>query len=330
MTRRKLHSWKRIAFPAMLFIAAAVFLLGEALIRRAQLKADMALPCRMTVSVYDKSDVPAISALPEVVRCSEVYTVTAGIRCGIYSGNFVIAGADPDFVDGDLISGSLYPNETAMPYLVLNKAAAEAFSQDGKSDSSGRTAGSDRPQENGLTADVLTDATALADDIYVKICGIVSDGDTAPRVYMSRSAARQYLQAHGLPAVPDTAWVELASSGACPSAAEAITALGCSVVDPGADTASWEIMRLSIRYQAISACIAMAAAILMLCSSVRLNRLKYPGDYGMTDLPGEASSASCNTTGGSHKLHCVRVLLVILHGSLLGGAVLLLVLARQR
>ena len=338
MTGRKYRTWKRIAFPSVIFLAASVLLFGEALIVRMALSKEQALPCRMTVSVNSAADLAAVAGLPAVSACTEVYHVSAEIAYGVYTGGFEVLGVNADLIDGQLISGALYPEKTAMPYLVMNEVALKAFAKDpDPAGAGGLTASVSASGGNGQAASAsdtsasggngqaasasdtsasggngqadtpsageLTGASVLLGGTYAGVCGIVADGASSPAVYMSCSSAMRYLLSQGMPSQADTAWIRLTSAAAADSASAAVNALGCRVIDPGADTASWETSLITLHYQALTACIALAAAGSTLFLSVRMDKLKYPEENDPTVL---------------------RILLVILHGLLSGIIIILL------
>lgn len=300
MTGRKIRTWKRIAFPAVIFLAAAAFLAGKALIAYSSLKSEKNRPCLLTVSIDDASDTATAAGLPGVESCSQVLTVNARIQAGIWEGDFLIVGVSADMTDGRLITGMLFPDETAMPYLVINEAALTAFS------------GSDVPAGSAPDAADLADRTVLLDDTYAKICGIVSDGRDTPRVFMSLHAARTFLISHGTIPAADTAWIRLRSADSAASVAEAVTGLGCQVTGTDIDSSAWGQEETRIRYMLLSALIAAVSAAASLHAAVRLERLRSSG---------ESFSA---------KEDLFRVLIVIACGLLAGGCVLLLSLARER
>ena len=299
MTGRRLRTWKRIAFPAVLFFAAAVFLAGRALAVRVSLQQEKNAPCLLTASVDDPSDIAAIPGLPGVSACSEVQTVDATIRAGVWEGEFSVCGVNADMINGRLITGSLFPEKTAMPYLVLNEAALCAFSR------------TDAPSDAAPAAADLAGMTVLLDDTYAKISGIVADGLTVPCVYMSLDAARTFLVSHGTQPAADTVRIRLYAAGSAGTVTEALDGLGCMVTDTDADTASWGPEETRIRLMLLAAGIAAAAAAATLHAAIRLEGYRF----------GEKFSA---------KENLLRILIIAVCSLTAGGLALLLRIAWEQ
>ena len=298
MMNRKLRTWKRIAFPAVIFLAAAVFLAGKALITNSSLRTEKNSPCLLAAAVDDTSVIPAITGFPGVSACSEVLTVNAHIQAGVWEGDFSIFGLSADLISGSLITGILFPDETAMPYLVINKTALSAFSR------------SDVPAGSVPDAADLTGMTVLLDDTYAKICGVISDDLTSPRVFMSAGSARTFLISHGTIPAADTAWVRLRSADSAESVIDAVSRLGCPVTGMDIDTSSWELEEMKIRYMLLSAFIAASAAAASLQAAIHLDCFR----------SGEKFSA---------KENLFRILIVSCCGLSAGGIILLLSIARN-
>ena len=118
---------------------------------------------------------------------------------------------------------------SVMPYLVLNKAACDLFSDGSQS------LFSDKKTDIGF----LTQTFLLrlgGQSVSCKFSGILSNkDDDAPIVYMDIRAAQNLLRADNRSPDPTEAYVRLANSGYAKSVSDALTDLGYDVLDTNAD-----------------------------------------------------------------------------------------------
>ena len=182
--RFSLKKFGRSAWICAMLLALAFYLLltsGNVLCVLSEQKAQ---PCELKVSseggvtdafAKEISEIEHVSAVSAVIECSAVITA------GIYTAEFEFTGISPEYINGSFISGVIFPANTAMPYIVINKAALKQFK-----DVDGKTVPKDADIDwLSLTASINTEKPVVSG-----ICGIIDDGKDMPSAYISLSSAK--------------------------------------------------------------------------------------------------------------------------------------------
>ena len=299
-----LKTWKRVGFPALLFWTLASFLLGSAGLTGWGLHREKSQPYRVTVTASGPLDLEALSRLEEVESCTAVYELSAELTAGEYTASLTVHGVEGSFAAGDLVQGILFPEDSVMPYLVLNEAALKCFSADGVPISSTENV-------DWLNSDAGLNGTP------VRLCGILRDGSEEPQVYLSRTAARKLLLQTAGTAETQTAWLELRNFGCVESAAEGIAGLGCTWESATPDTAdAWPEKQLKAGLLALAGGISALAAVFLIWGALRYDALKHTAEYQHLR----------KVTGDRHirgRINLIRCAVLFLLGLLLGGTALL-------
>lgn len=93
-------------------------------------------------------------------------------------------GIDPKYLQGEIADGAIFPQESAMPYVVLNGAA---FSQMQDKNKDGNIDDSEKIDWQKASCSITLDEKKA---ITAKICGILADGSQDPKAYLSLSSAK--------------------------------------------------------------------------------------------------------------------------------------------
>lgn len=112
-----------------------------------------------------------------VERISPVVNLNVTLSLEEYKLDCEISAVYSSFLTLKFIQGTMYPDSSNMPYLILNKAAVKAFSHENQ------------------TATVSPEDTVMMNangaERKAIICGIFDDGSEAPSVYMSYDVAQK-------------------------------------------------------------------------------------------------------------------------------------------
>lgn len=262
-------SWRRLAWPALLFWILAVYLLGSALQTGRSLSREKNQPCRLTVSAGEGLDLEVAAQLEGVTACTWVYVVSARVTAAGYTGDLTVYGVDSSFVEGELISGALYPQSGGMACLVVNEAALRSLTRG--------------ELENLTEVDWFTSQTLLG-ETPVKLCGILRDGREEPLAYMSQSAARDYLVRSKGTASPTQVWIDLENAGAAEPVTQALAQAGYPV--QGEEHSDWTVQETRLRWQTFSVAVSTLAAAALLVQTLRAEekREKHTGVNGLRVL----------------------------------------------
>lgn len=115
-----------------------------------------------------------------VERVSPVIQFDTEIQFGEYKLNCQVQAVHSSFLEVDLSEGTIYLDDSNMPFILLNKAAAESFLDDDNSKVTVSANTSVIMELNNEAANAL-------------ICGVFVDEKDTPAVYMSYSFAKKIL-----------------------------------------------------------------------------------------------------------------------------------------
>lgn len=119
----------------------------------------------------------ALMQIEGVERISPVVNLNATLSLEEYKLDCEIRAVYSSFLSLNFIQGTLFPDGSNMTYLILNKAAAKAFTH-----------------EHQTTTVSLEDTVLMSanDTVYkATVCGIFDDGNEAPNIYMSYDVAQK-------------------------------------------------------------------------------------------------------------------------------------------
>lgn len=107
--------------------------------------------------------------------------ISAILSKGKYTFNCTIDAVNSSFLNVALTNGTLFPDSTNMPYLILNSAAANSFMYEN--------------QINTVSCGDTLTMTVGNSVGKATVCGIIDDGKDSPTIYMSFAVAQKnYIQ----------------------------------------------------------------------------------------------------------------------------------------
>lgn len=279
MIRYALKTWKKIAFPALLFWIAAVYLWGFGIYMGRKLYLEKNEFCQLHVTSGDTDgiDLNVIGRIPGVASCTAVCEVNVVVTAAEYRADFCIQGVDSRFISGQLMEGRMFPESGGMPYLVMNEAALRSLSSDEdeiKDMEETKNADDLDDIESIKAADWLNGTVSLGTDsdheIVAKICGIVRDDTETPAVYMSLDAAKDYVMRQGEIPVINSALVNLSSAGHAEDVMTVLGKLNYGVEGAESHFEEWRLAESQLSDCISSAVIATLATVALLRASIRM------------------------------------------------------------
>lgn len=196
-----------------------------------EIQMEKSQPCEIKGSMaVDGETIGKIRQMEAVLAISGAEDALGTILYEDYQCSVHVIGVDAGYLRGEWLLGEVYPDETAMPYVVLNEAAVKGFQDKNKAGI---------PEEK--QRDWLSQSFRL-DGIFeeLRICGILKDGEEEARAYLSQ---RQWA---GLPlgtaeGEVRSFWVRLQEEGVKEQAVQDLAALGFRVTDQGeTQAADWK------------------------------------------------------------------------------------------
>lgn len=122
-------------------------------------------------------DLNTLSQINGIERVSPILQIACQLTYGEKDENNPINAVYASYLNVHLTDGTLFTDNTNMPYLVLNEAATKLFSE------------KDDPHGIGVQEELLLKSGDV--ETTAQICGIYRDDSETPHIYMSYEVARK-------------------------------------------------------------------------------------------------------------------------------------------
>lgn len=143
-----------------------------------QIQSEKNTPYELTATSESGSiDLNALMQIEGIERISPVLNLNASLSLEEYKLDCEIRAVYSSFLSLKFSQGTMYPDSSNMPYLILNKAAAKAFSHENQTVTVS-------PEDTVMMNANGTERKAI-------ICGIFDDGSEIPTVHMSYDVAQK-------------------------------------------------------------------------------------------------------------------------------------------
>ncbi len=173
---------------------------------------------------FSQEEIAKIAQTENVTAVTPVLEVPVRITVGVYTADLTLTGIDVAYLQGAFSQGSVFPEESVMPYIVLNTAACRQF-----------TNGEDRPEEELPAVDWLGARFSIqtgegTSAVVSKVAGIL-EADENAAAYISLSTAKKLLRKSGGDTAYTVLYVRVKNIGCAQSVADALVAQGGNVVN---------------------------------------------------------------------------------------------------
>lgn len=143
-----------------------------------QIQSEKNTPYELAATTENGSiDLNTLMQIEGVERISPVLNLNASLILEEYKLDCEIRAVYSSFFSLKFIKGTIYPDSSNMPYLILNKSAAKAFTNEYQTITA-------TPEDTVILTVNGTERKAI-------ICGIFDDGSETPAVYMSYDVAQK-------------------------------------------------------------------------------------------------------------------------------------------
>ena len=220
-----------------------------------QIQAEKNTPYELTATTDSSNiDLNTLMQIEGVERISPVVNLNATLSLNEYKLDCEIRAVYSSFLSLKFTQGTMYPDSSNMPYLILNKAAAKGFAYEYQ------------------TITVATEDTVMMNangaERKAIICGIFNDGSETPAVYMSYDAAKKEYGTSG-----QTELLFLLSNMG--SAEDVVTALQRQNIYANFDpnlTLAWELLQTQC-WQTVMLSIGLLACAVVLIREKRATEI---------------------------------------------------------
>ena len=222
-----------------------------------------------TTAPYDLSvmckDEPRLqpSEFPGVDKMSPVRRIQAQLSVEDYSQSIEIQGVFSSFLELSFIEGGSFQDNTYMPFLVMNEAAAKAFTKENSDD-----------VREVDTNTVLT-MKGLGEAQQARVIGIYRDGSETPVCYMSYDTASRDQEA------PEQLeyLFHLQHKGDAAKIAKLLSKRHLNAVLDQNELQRWELMRSQVWQYVITAAAGLCCGYVMIWKQHKNNVLQEKEEY---------------------------------------------------
>ncbi len=199
-----------------------------------------------TTTDRDMIDLNILTGIEGISRVTPVIRIDGALAAEDAKMNCQIQGVFPSYLELKFTRGGVFPDGSTMPFLVLNQAAAKAFT---------------REDGGHVTVDAETEVTLTVGGSSQKavICGIFRDGSEIPAAYMSYETARKAYPQSG----STNLLLYLPHRGDSERVIKALSKWGFTASAPENEAVRWELMENQYRMLfLVSAAFLLVAAML--------------------------------------------------------------------
>ncbi|MEE1327946.1 MAG: hypothetical protein UHS47_05320 [Oscillospiraceae bacterium] len=168
----------RCGIAALILLCMGLYFLFPACKTFQQIQTEKNTPYELTATTDNSGiDLNALMQMEGVEKISPVLNLNASLSVDEYKLDCEIRAVYSSFLSLKFTQGTMYPDSSNMPYLILNKAAAKAFFHE--------------YQTITVTPEQTVIMNSNGAERKAIICGIFDDGSETPAAYMSYDAAKR-------------------------------------------------------------------------------------------------------------------------------------------
>ena len=269
-------------------IAVSVFCLCFAGAVLTAVQEEKSLPYELNIAPGDSglSDgvIAEISEVPDVTAVTPVLLVPVSIKTDEYSAQLTLTGISAAYLNGEFREGGAFPQQSIMPYLVLNEAACKTFSNNPNDNPNDMDIGTETeaPEIDWLNTEYSMQAGEGLRPVITKVSGILADEEEQqePFSYISVSSAKGLLQQSGQGTDYAEAKARIKNIGCAKSVSNAITGLGLSVVNYNEELqAQWDAEMGETTYLIIIGIFCMLCSLVLMAAWRRISISEHKEAY---------------------------------------------------
>ncbi len=211
---------------AFVFLTLGFFLIFLSCNTWRQIRKEKSVPYTLSANVVrEQIDLNTLLQVKGIQRVSPVLRLETELSVEEYTLKCPIQAVYSRFLDLKFAEGVLFPDDSNMPYLVLNKAAAEAFAT---------------PEDEKITVTANTEVLLKSGEQECKanVCGIFDDGSETPTAFMSYDTAiKEFSQS-----ASNELLLALEGKGACADVVRNIRRLGLNASVDENESLRWDLL----------------------------------------------------------------------------------------
>ena len=254
----------RMGLATILFLFLGIYLIFPTARLYRDMKQGNAVPCELLISTDGAFDEAKLWELRGVQSVTPILRFNATLSTKEASCTLTVEAVRNGALKQDQISGSVFPEESNMPYLVLNTAAVKAFR-----DEAGRKTDSlDLDGSFVLSADR---------ELPAKVCGVCEDGKAEPMAYMSYTTAHALFDTSGQQGV--TMRFTLDNAGSEPSVVSKLQEFGFMAEADETRAIQWNALQEQLKSSVLLCLGILTSAAVLLRQGWKLEMVQYAESY---------------------------------------------------
>ena len=285
--------------PTIFFLLISVCTGSMAVQEYWEMKQQKMEPC--TIMVFHENlsseDLVRIAEIDGIKRASLIYEVPVTVQVDGRSKELTLLGISADYLQDAYVAGGIFPEDTEMPYLVMNEAAYRIFSDEEEID--GETAGADLGQagEQSIDSVVLDEGTGrdfvvdgyeedgqwekmayitwAGKKLTGRLCGVLR-GDTGeePKAYISLDVAKTMLLKAGMEVQASGIQAVMQNAGVQEEVLQGLSGYGYQTKGIDSEQVDlWQHMQLRIQGYLWAAGIALCAYFALWSQKIKLDKV---------------------------------------------------------
>lgn len=264
----------RCGIAAIILLCIGLYFLFPVCQTFQQIQSEKNTPYELTAATDNSNiDLNTLMHIEGVERISPVVNLNATLSLEEYKLDCEIRAVYSSFLSLKFTQGTMYPDCSNMPYLILNKAAAKSFTHEYQTITV-------NPEDTVIMNANGTEHKAI-------ICGIFDDGSEIPTVYMSYDAAQSEYSTSG-----QTELLLLLNNMS--SAADVVTVLQRQHIYANFDsgiTLAWELLQKQCWQTALLSIGLLACAAVLIREKRKIEIARYRSETAMLLLSGMTTDA---------------------------------------
>ena len=264
----------RCGIAALILLCLGLYFLFPASQTFLQIQTEKNTPYELTATTDSGSiDLNTLLQIEGMKRISPVLKLNSCLSMNDFELDCEIKAVYSSFLSLNLMKGTIYPDSSNMPYLILNKAAAKSFSQEHQTITVS-------PEDTVMMNANGTDRKAI-------VCGIFDDGSEMPTVYMSYDVAQKEYGHNG-----QTELIFLLENkGAAENAVSALQRRNIHAsFDPNL-TLAWDLLQTQCWQTVMLSIGLLACAVSLICEKRAAETAKTQSETAMLLLAGMTADA---------------------------------------
>ena len=242
-------------WAVILFMAVGIYLLFPAFQIYGQIRQEQSVPYVMHAAANGKVPVETIRQIEEIQSVTPVKSFSTQLTCKKGRIECPVHAVYAEYLQLQIIEGTLFPNQSNMPFLLINQYASQHFTDE-------------KGEQPSVGVNDIVRFSVNGEEEKAKICGIFEDGLEEPHIYMS------YLKASGM--LPSEEGVDLliqiTHRGEAERAANQLAKLQVSTDFDENESLYWKLLNKQAQQSLLSALGFLICSLVLIKNKIEIQQ----------------------------------------------------------